>query len=207
MSAPAEDPKADGHGEGEEKPKGALAGKLPLLFAVVNTVAILGLAGFVIMSRGKEDPKADKNGKGKAAAVASEAAHEAEGEGAAGAEASGEGKEGGEAKEGGGAEKATLIVSLGGFIINLKDPGGEHYLKCKIGMEVEGEGEAKKEAEGMTSRVRYEVNMILSDLRVVDVSGPEKIEVLRKVMLQKAKKALAPKLKVVGIWPEEWVIQ
>jgi flagellar basal body-associated protein FliL len=74
-------------------------------------------------------------------------------------------------------------------------------------MEVAGEGAVKKEAEGKVSKVRYEILMVLSDLRVVDVSGPEKIEGLKKVMLQKAKKALAPAIKVVGIYPEEWVIQ
>jgi hypothetical protein len=49
--------------------------------------------------------------------------------------------------------------------------------------------------------------LALAGLRVADVTGPEKIEQLRKVMLQRARKALAPDIKVVGIWPEEWIVQ
>jgi hypothetical protein len=68
MSAAPEDDKkdGDGHGEADAKPKGS---KLPLIFAIVNTVGLLGLAGFVVLSKGKEDPK---DGKGKGAhAIAS----------------------------------------------------------------------------------------------------------------------------------------
>jgi flagellar basal body-associated protein FliL len=205
-AAPEEEKKdGDGHGEADAKPKGS---KLPLIFAIVNTVGLLGLAGFVVLSKGKEEPK-DAKGKG-AHAVASQAAEEHGDEAAAHGEAAdghGEGEAAAEAHGEAAAGHATLIVPLGGFIINLKDPGGERYLKAKIGMEVAGEGEVKKEAEGKVSKVRYEILMVLSDLRVVDVSGPEKIEGLKKVMLQKAKKALAPAIKVVGIYPEEWVIQ
>lgn len=205
-AAPEEDKKdGDGHGEADAKPKGS---KLPLIFAIVNTVGLLGLAGFVVLSKGKDEPK-DAKGK-DAHSIASQAAEEHGDEAAAHGEAAdghGEGEAAADAHGEAGAAKATLIVPLGGFIINLKDPGGERYLKAKIGMEVAGEGEVKKEAEGKVSKVRYEILMVLSDLRVVDVSGPEKIEGLKKVMLQKAKKALAPGIKVVGIYPEEWVIQ
>lgn len=205
-AAPEEDKKdGDGHGEADAKPKGS---KLPLIFAIVNTVGLLGLAGFVVLSKGKEEPK-DAKGK-DAHAIASQAAEEHGGDGAGHGEAAeghGEGEAAAEGHGEAGAGHATLIVPLGAFIINLKDPGGERYLKAKIGMEVAGEGEVKKEAEGKVSKVRYEILMVLSDLRVVDVSGPEKIEGLKKVMLQKAKKALAPEIKVVGIYPEEWVIQ
>lgn len=205
MSAAPEDEKKDGegHGDAEAKPKGS---KLPLIFALVNTVGLLGLGGFVVMSKGKEDAKDGKSGK-DAHAVASAAAEEhGDGEHGEAAEGDGHGEAAAEHGEGG-AKHATLIVPLGAFVINLKDPGGERYLKAKIGMEIAGEGEVKKEAEGKVSKVRYEILMVLSDLRVVDVTGPEKIEGLKKVMLQKAKKALAPEIKVVGIYPEEWVIQ
>src|SRR5262249_35101982 len=129
MSAAAEEPKEEGHAEGEAKPKSG-GSKLPLIVAVVNTVGLLGLAGFVVLSKGKtaEDPK--HPGAKDPAAVASAAGSDEGGEGAAAAE--GEAKEGEAAAEGKGGEKATLIVSLGTFIINLKEPGGERYLKCKI---------------------------------------------------------------------------
>ena len=135
------------------------------------------------------------------------ASHAAEEHGSEGDDHATADDEHGEARGEAGAHTPTLIVPLGAFIINLKDPGGERYLKAKIGMEVAGEGEVKKQAEGKVSKVRYEIIMTLSDLRVVDVSGPEKIEALKKTMLQKARKALAPELKVTGIYPEEWVIQ
>lgn len=205
MSAAAHDDEKDKK-EGEEegaKPKGG--SKLPLIVAIVNTVGLLGLAGFVVLSKGKDDTKDAKDAKGKDAhAIASHAAGDHGDEAAHG---DGEDHGDGEAAHGDGHAAKTLIVPLGTFVINLKEPGGERYLKAKIGMEVEGEGEVKKEAEGKVSKVRYEILMVLSDLRVVDVSGPEKIEALKKVMLQKARKALAPEIKVVGIYPEDWVIQ
>lgn len=196
----------DGAGETDAKPRGS---KLPLIVAIVNTVGLLGLAGFVVLSKGKGD-STDAKGK-DAHAVASHAA--AEGEHPVGDHAAehaaehGDGEAAADAHAEAGGHQATLIVPLGAFVVNLKDQGGERYLKAKIGMEVAGEGETKKEAEGKVSKVRYEILMVLSDLRVVDVSGPEKIEMLKKTMLQKAKKALAPEIRVTGIYPEEWVIQ
>lgn len=208
MSA-APEPEKDKAAEGGDapKPKGS---KLPLIVAIVNTVGLLGLGAFVALSKGKDDTKDAKAGKGgkDAHAVASAAAADHGDEHGGSADEHGDGDHGdGDHAAAPDAHGKTLIVPLGVFVINLKDPGGEKYLKAKIGLEVAGEGEVKKEAEGKVSKVRYEILMVLSDLRVVDVSGPEKIETLKKVMLQKAKKALAPGIKVVGIYPEEWVIQ
>ncbi len=206
-AAPEEDKDKAAEGGEAAKPKGS---KLPLIVAIVNTVGLLGLAGFVVLSKGKDDSKDAKAGKGgkDAHAVASAAAADHGDPHGGSADGHGEGEPGeGDHAAAPDAHGKTLIVPLGVFVINLKEPGGDRYLKAKIGMEVAGEGEVKKEAEGKVSKVRYEILMVLSDLRVVDVSGPEKIETLKKVMLQKAKRALAPGIKVVGIYPEEWVIQ
>jgi flagellar basal body-associated protein FliL len=203
-------------GDGTEAKKAGGGSKLPIIIGVVNMVAVLGLgAMFALGGKGKEEAEKGKDAKktpaGAAAAASGDHAAEAHGD------AHGDAAEGhGEAAEGHGEEAAhaeggpavkTAIVGLGVFIINLAEPGEDRYLKCKIGVEVNDEGEAKKSAEGKIAKVRYEVNMLLAGLRVADVTGPEKIEQLRKVMLQRARKALAPDIKVVGIWPEEWIVQ
>ena len=196
------EPEKDKATDGGDAPKPKVS-KLPLIVAIVNTACLIGLGGFIALSKGRDDSTdANNRNRGRDAhAVASAAA--ADHGGSHGDDAHGDP----DAAAAPDSHGKTLIVPLGVFVINLKDPGGEKYLKAKIGMEVAGEGAVKKEAEGKVSKVRYEILMVLSDLRVVDVSGPEKIETLKKIMLQKAKKALAPELRVVGIYPEEWVIQ
>ncbi len=190
--------------DAENAPVKSGPSKMPMVLAIVNTLALGGLAAFVVLSKPASDDVKDKKVPG---AVAVEAAHATEhGDEAHAGEHGGAHGAADEAAHEDHAEPST-IVGLGVFIINLKDPSGDRYLKAKIGVEVLGEGDIKKAVEERTAKVRYEVNMILSNLKVADVSGPENMEALRKVILVRAKKALAPEIKVIGVWPEEWVIQ
>jgi len=213
---------AEGEGGAEEKKSGG--SKLPIILGAVNMLAVLGLGAMFVLGKGKEeeDPKdkAKKKPAEAAAAAAGEHADKGHGEAADGhgEAADGHGEDHGEAADGHGEAAdghgaagdghavATTLVGLGVFLINLDEPGEQRFLKCKIAVEVEGEGEVKKATEGKISKIRYEVNMLLSGLRVADVSGPEKIEQLRKVMIKRARKAVAPEIKVVGMWPEEWIV-
>lgn len=221
--ASEEKPKEEAAAEGEGGAEGKKAGgsKLPVILGAVNMLAVLGLGAMFVLGKGKEeeDPKdkAKKKPAAAAAAAAGEHAEKGHGEAADGhgeaADGHGEAADGhGEAADGHGEAPAdghavkTTLVGLGVFLINLDEPGEQRFLKCKIAVEVEGEAEAKKATEGKVSKIRYEVNMLLSGLRVADVSGPEKIEQLRKVMIKRAKKAVAPEIKVVGMWPEEWIV-
>ncbi|MSP71388.1 MAG: hypothetical protein EXR76_04225 [Myxococcales bacterium] len=190
--------------DAENAPVKSGPSKMPMVLAIVNTLALGGLAAFVVLSRPASDDVKDKKVPG---AVAVEATHATEhGDEDHAGEHGGAHGAADEAAHDDHAEPST-IVGLGVFIINLKDPSGDRYLKAKIGVEVLGEGDIKKVVEERTAKVRYEVNMILSNLKVADVSGPQNMEALRKVILVRAKKALAPEIKVIGVWPEEWVIQ
>jgi len=204
---PKEGAAAEGEAGAEEKKSGG--SKLPLIIGAVSAVNMVALIGLTMLMLGKdkeeEDPK-DKAKKKPAEAAAAAAGEHAEKGHDEAADGHGEAAEAhGDAPAEGPAAKTTL-VGLGVFLINLDEPGEQRFLKCKIAVEVEGEAEAKKATEGKVSKIRYEVNMLLSGLRVADVSGPEKIEQLRKVMIKRAKKAVAPEVKVVGMWPEEWIV-
>jgi flagellar basal body-associated protein FliL len=168
-------------GEGEGK------GKLTLMVLVLNTVGLLGLAAFVVMGGG---------GGGGGSNEQMMMAAEAMAEGALASDAPGVIKSTG---------APGPMVDVGTLVVNLKEPGGGKYLKAKINLELDSD-DTLPEVEARLSQVKYQLTMLLSGQRVVDVQGPEAMEALRKSMIRRANAVLS-KGRVVGVWPEEWIVQ
>jgi len=97
------------------------------------------------------------------------------------------------------------MVDVGTLVVNLKEAGGDKYLKAKINLELDGD-ETLAEVEARLSQVKYQLTMLLSGQRVADVQGPEAMEALRKSMIRRANAVLS-KGRIVGVWPEEWIVQ
>ena len=90
-------------------------------------------------------------------------------------------------------------------MVNLKEPTGDRFLKIKAELELDSE-ETRPEVEGRLMAIRYELNLLLSGQRVVDVQGPDAIETLRKAMIRRANSRLS-KGRIVNVWPGEWIVQ
>lgn len=175
------------------KPK---KGGSPLLLVIllVNTIGLFGIGAYVMFFLPK--------GGGPALTPEQMAAqHDAKAQGGAAAEA-GEGDRHGGGKSG---DKAGPMVELGTLVVNLREPSGEHFLKTRLTLELDAEP-TKAEVEGRLSQIRYQLNMLLAGQRIADVQGPEKMEALRQTMTRRANAVLGSG-KIVGVWPEEWIVQ
>ncbi len=166
--------------EGAEESKGGGAGKILLILGGINTLGLLGLAAFVVL-RGGDAPMSPEQGMEAAEMQAA-------------------------ADRPGGAEgQPGPMMELGTLVVNLREPTGDRYLKTKIQLELDSE-ETRAEVESRLSQIRYQITMLLSGQRVADVQGPESMEALRKAMIRRVNASLS-KGRVVGVWPDEWIVQ
>lgn len=177
---------ADEEQNENEEEKGKGGSKLLLILLLVNTLGLAGLAAYVMLGMG---------GEGVAEAspeeVAEEALEEPPMEDAPGASAAG--------------AAGAVTHEMKPLVINLNEPSGDRYLKAKIHLELDSE-ETKAEIEARTSQIHYQLNVLLSGQRVVDVQGPENMESLRKAMIRRINASLA-KGRVTGVWMVEWIVQ
>ena len=97
------------------------------------------------------------------------------------------------------------MYEIGNLVINLREPGGDRFLKTKIQLELDAQ-ESQPEVEQRVSQIRYQLNALLSGQRVADVSGPENMEALRKKM-QRRVNTVMTNGKIVAVWPTEWIVQ
>lgn len=180
----AEEEEAPEEGAEEE---GGGGGKLMFMVLILNTVGLIGLALFIVMGGGG----GGGGGEGQMMMTAEEMA------------------EGSMATDSPGMAKPTgapgPMVDVGTLVVNLKEAGGDKYLKAKINLELDSD-ETLAEVEARLSQVKYQLTMLLSGQRVADVQGPEAMEALRKSMIRRANAVLS-KGRIVGVWPEEWIVQ
>ena len=182
MAEENEEPQVDE--EESEESEGGGGGKLVLIIGLINTIGLIGLA-YMGMTGGF--------GGGSSAPTLSP---ESIGESAL------QGKQAAEARP---SAAPGPKVELGELVVNLKEPTGDRFLKIKAELELDSE-ETRPEVEGRLMAIRYELNLLLSGQRVVDVQGPDAIETLRKAMIRRANSRLS-KGRIVNVWPGEWIVQ
>ena len=173
---------------GEEQSSGGGSGKIVIIIGAINTLAILGLAAFVMTGGG---------GGGSGGPPPPMMTPEQMAEDALAKEA----PVGVPSVKGAPGPK----VEIGELVVNLKEPTGDRYLKTKIELELDNE-ETRAEVEGRLAAIRYQLNLLLSGQRVADVQGPEAIETLRKSMIRRANAVLS-RGRIVNVWPAEWIVQ
>ncbi len=163
-----------------EEVKSGGGGKLMLIVMLVNTLGLVGLAAFVVLGGlgNGASPEA------KAGEIASAPVEDPKAEP--------------EAPPG-------PVIELGVITVNLRDPGGQKYLKARVQLQIDTE-ESRPEVEGRLSQIRYQIIHLLAGMKEADVKGSEPIEVVRKRMLRRANAAMS-KGKIVNLWPDEWVVQ
>jgi flagellar basal body-associated protein FliL len=182
MAEENEEPQAEE--EEEEESGGSGGGKLVLIIGLINTIGLIGLA-YMGMTGGF-------GGGGSAPTLSPEAM----------GESALQGKKSAEDRP---SAAPGPKVELGELTVNLKEPTGDRFLKIKVELELDSE-ETRPEVEGRLQAIRYELNLLLSGQRVVDVQGPDAIETLRKAMIRRANARLA-KGRIVNVWPGEWIVQ
>jgi flagellar basal body-associated protein FliL len=187
------------HGEDGEKPKKKGGSPLMLVLLLVNTLGVLGVGAYVVLVMPKGAPAAMS--PEEMAAQGGSGGKENAGSGGHGAGK--EPKEKGEGAPESGA--AGPMLDVGEVIVNLREPGGDHFLKTKLSLELDVE-ETRPEVEARLSQIRYQINMLLAGQRMTDVQGPEKMEALRQAMVRRVNAVLTSG-RVVGVWPEVWIVQ
>ncbi len=173
----------------EEEPAEAKAaggggggGKILLILGAVNTLGLLGLAAFVVLGGGGQAPMSPEEGMAQAEMDQTAAA-----------------------RAQGPTGEPGPMMEIGPLVVNLREPTGDRYLKVKLQLELDSE-DTRAEVEPRMSQIRYQITMLLSGQRVADVQGPESMEALRKAMIRRVNASLS-KGRVVGVWPDEWIVQ
>ncbi len=168
----------------EEEGGGGGGNKLLLIISLVNVIGLLGIAAYVVLGGGgSSGPQMTPEEMAKMSA-----------EGASP-----------EKKMAGIGDEPGPMFELGTMVVNLREPGGDRFLKCKIQLELDAP-ETQAEVEQRASQIKYQLNALLSGHRVADVQGPENMESLRKKMQRRANTVMS-KGKIVAIWPDEWIVQ
>jgi flagellar basal body-associated protein FliL len=182
-------------GEDGGKPRKKGGSPLMLVLLLVNTLGVLGVGAYVVLVMPKGAPAAMSP-----EAMAAQGGGEGKGGGGAAAKDPKGRPEG--LPEGG---NAGPMLDLGEVIVNLREPGGDHFLKTKLSLELDVEA-TRPEVEARLSQIRYQINMLLAGQRMADVQGPEKMEALRQAMVRRVNAVLTSG-RVVGVWPEVWIVQ
>ena len=97
------------------------------------------------------------------------------------------------------------MVTFGEFVVNLSDPKGKRYLKCKISVEVENE-EAKERVTKIEPKLRDIVIMLLTSLAFEEVMTPEGKIRIRDELLERFNQAARPD-RIKNLYFSEFVVQ
>lgn len=203
------------------------ASKLPIILALVNFLAVLGLGGYFVYTQQyaaaqakKADEKAGEKKEDhgeKQAAHGEEAAEEEaeEGETAEAPEGHGEKKAEGHGKKeeghGGGEEGAYEgaqggpLLALESMVTNMAEPDSDRYLKVSMQLRLTSEG-ARPEVEGQLVPVRNQILLYLSSLTVEETSGADNKRSIQKRVKRIANEAL-PSSRITQVYFTEFVIQ
>lgn len=97
------------------------------------------------------------------------------------------------------------MITFGEFVVNLSDPKGKRYLKCKISIEVEDE-EAKERVQKIEPKLRDIVIMLLTSLAFEEVMTPEGKIRIRVELLERFNQAARPD-RIKNIYFSDFVVQ
>jgi flagellar FliL protein len=97
------------------------------------------------------------------------------------------------------------MVTFGEFVVNLSDPKGKRYLKCKISVEVETI-EAVDRLKKIEPKLRDIVIMLLTSLAFEEVMTPEGKIRIRDELLERFNQAARPD-RVRNLYFSDFVVQ
>ena len=97
------------------------------------------------------------------------------------------------------------IYKLQSFVVNLNEPAGDRYLRCKMDLEVTSE-EVSDELDKRNAQVRHEIITYLSELRYNQTSGVAAKEAIRRSLQERLNKFLT-RGKVKAVYFTEFVVQ
>ena len=108
-------------------------------------------------------------------------------------------------------EAVGEMVTFGEFVVNLSDPKGKRYLKCKISVELEvpEEGdpaEAVTRVKKIEPKLRDIVIMLLTSLAFEEVMTPEGKIRIRDELLARFNQAARPD-KIIHLYFSDFVVQ
>ncbi len=97
------------------------------------------------------------------------------------------------------------MVTFGEFVVNLSDPKGKRYLKCKISVEVESV-EAVERIQKIEPKLRDIVIMLLTSLAFEEVMTPEGKIRIRDELLERFNQAARPD-RIKNLYFSDFVVQ
>lgn len=97
------------------------------------------------------------------------------------------------------------MITFGEFVVNLADPTGKRYLKCKISVEV-ADLETKERVEKLEPKLRDIVIMLLTSLAFEEVMTPEGKLRIRDELLERFNQAVRPD-RIKNLYFSEFVVQ
>jgi flagellar protein FliL len=103
---------------------------------------------------------------------------------------------------------ATGIVSFEPFVVNLADPGAQHFLRISVRLIVENEEEAKKidESQVQLMRLRSMLVDLLSSTTSEHITSADGKTELKKEIAERAAKIVAP-IEVADVLFSDFVVQ
>ncbi len=193
-------------------------GKLPIILAIVNFVAVLGLGGYFVYTQqhaAAQSKKADEKAGAKAGEHASAKEHEASGEEHGDSQEEHEaqaGEHGGGAREeesasahGDEAAGRGPLMPLEPMVTNLAEPDSDRYLKVTMQIRITSEA-ARAEVEASLIPVRNQILLYLSSLNLADTSGADNKREIQKRVKRIANETM-PSSRVTQVYFTEFVIQ
>lgn len=203
-------------------PAPAKSGKLPIILALVNFVAVLGLGGYLVYTQqhaaaqGKAAPKPEKADAHAAKPAHGEAgehgeaaegeAHEAEAAGEHGAKPA-HGERAAERPGDDGEEEVERgpLLALDAMVTNLAEPDSDRYLKVSMQLRITSES-ARAEVEAHIVPVRNQILLYLSSLTMEETSGADNKRAIQKRVKRIANEAM-PSSRITQVYFTEFVIQ
>jgi flagellar FliL protein len=182
----------------EKAPSGGGTSKAVILIAIVNLLAVGGLAAYLVLFQKPASPAAAQP-QGAHAAPA-EGGHGAPAEGGHGESAGGHGGGEGEAVDSG-----APILALEPLVTNLADADSDRYLKVTIQLRIKSEA-ARAEVEAHIVPVRSAILMYLSSLTVADTKGSDKKREIQQQVKRLGNETL-PTSRITQVYFTEFVIQ
>ena len=102
----------------------------------------------------------------------------------------------------------TGILSFEPFVVNLADPGAQHFLRINVRLIVKDEEEAKhiEHSEAMVMRLRSDILELLTTQTSEHITAPEGKAELRKEIGERASHILEP-IEVDDVLFSDFVVQ
>jgi flagellar basal body-associated protein FliL len=188
---------AGGDKKDEKDAPAAGGGNKKIIIAVVAVnVLLAGGLGYVVMN--KSAPAEQAKGHKKAA----DGEEAEEGEDHEGGEEGAEEERGGHAKS-----KIGPLIEVGSFVSNLQTQPGQPPRYAKVSVAVEAiNDEAKTRVEGALVPIKTEALMMLSNAKVDDMVGQEKIMALSEALAKRINKLIGQKT-IKRVYFSELVVQ